>query len=154
MAFIQKQRFSVSRPHQRGWMGGNQESICRSPRKPPAKPRCLTERQFAKRVEQLLGFFGDTFSWMFHGQGVHFSPRLCPTAPKLSHFFLSPDLQTLSNSSKPLIWLVRLGLPAECSAALPQQRLGGCSGLWAQRGGAWLASGVERKIMGSKTRVT
>ncbi len=55
MAFIQKHLFSVSRPHQRGWIGGNQESICRSPQEPTAKP-CLTKRQFAKRVKQLWAF--------------------------------------------------------------------------------------------------
>ena len=45
-----------------------------------------------------------------------------------------------------------LGLPTECStAALPQQRLGGCSGLWAQGGGVRLALPRE-KIMALETR--
>lgn len=66
----------------------------------------------------------------------------------LSHFFEALSLpskpntalKTLSNWSKPLIWPVCLSLPTECSTALPQQRLGGCCGLWAQGVGAWLAS--------------
>lgn len=161
MAFIQKHLFSVSRPHQRGWIGGNQESICRSPQKPPTKP-CIAKRQFSKRGEATLSFS------VTHSHG-YFMVRLCwwpfppPTSECSSAFTLffffeplslpskpNPALKTLSNWSKPLIWLVRLGLPTECSTALPQQRLGGCSGLWAQGGGAWLASDGEKKIKKSR----
>lgn len=80
-------------------------------------------------------------------------PRLPLTAPVLSHFWEplslpskpNAELKTLSNWPKLLIWLVWLGLPTECStAALPQQRLGGCSRLWAQGGGVWLALPREK----------
>ena len=118
MAFTQKRRFSVFRPHRRGWMRGNQESICCSPRKPPAEPRCLTERQLAKRVEQLSGFFGDTFSWMFHGQGVHFSPAPVPDCSKaFTLFFLSCSNQALI-SKLSLIGQNRLF--GWCGSACPQ----------------------------------
>ena len=56
------------------------------------------------------------------------------------------ELKTLSNRPKLLIWLVRLGLPAECStAALPQQRQGGCIEPWARGGGVWLALARGKK---------
>lgn len=62
---------------------------------------------------------------------------LCPTAFTC---FWAPPLWTLSKWSKPLISPVSLSVATKCSTALPQQRLGGCSGLWAQEEGAWLAS--------------
>lgn len=109
MAFTQKHLFSVSRPHQRGWIGGNQESTCRSPQKPPAKPS-FTKRQFAKRVKQRWAFSSDTFPWTFHGQGllVAFTPTYLRLL-QCFHTFLSPSgchpkpnaaLKTLSNWSK------------------------------------------------------
>lgn len=157
MAFIQQHLFSVSRPHQRGRIGGNQESTCRSPQKPPAK-RCLTRRRSAKRVKQRRASRRRVLmdvSWPGCAGAPSPNPllRLRLTPPLLSHFLEPlilpskprPAFKTLSNWSKPLIWLVRAGRPAECSTAPPQQRLGGCSGLRARGGGAWLASAGEKE---------
>lgn len=119
MAFIQKHLFSVSRPHQRGWIGGNQESICHSPQKPPSKP-CLAERQSAKRVKQL---FSDTFSWIFHGQVVLVasSPAYVRVLQCFHTFFLSPSVchpnRTL-RSKRSLIGQNRLF--GSCGSASPQ----------------------------------
>lgn len=155
---------SVSRPHQRGWMGGNKESICCSPQEPSAKP-CLTKRRLAKRVKQL---FSDTFSWTFHGQYVlvaFFSLCLHLTIhlTKCFHTFTNPSVchpnQTLS-SKHSLIGQNRLF--GSRGSASPQnvpplfyhsKDWEDFSGLWAQGGGARLASLREETICLKNQRV-
>lgn len=117
----------------------------------PASPRDGSPRRWGDSWRSVM-----RSHWIFPGQGVlvAFDRRPCPPARALSHVRPltepSPLPTTLSNWSKPPIYGSRArGLPTECSsAALPQQRLGGCSGLWAQGAGAWLVGEEENRTEG------
>lgn len=164
MASIQKHPFSVSRPHQRGWMEGNKESICPSPQEPPAK-LCLTKGMARQESEATLGFL------VTHSHG-HFTVRMCwwpfyppPTSISPNAFTLSRTLQSAIQTDP---WAQKHSLIGQnrlfgsCGSASPQnvpplfyhsKRLGGCSGLRARGGGARLASSrgetTASKIRGS-----
>lgn len=101
-----------------------------------------------------------------HSHG-HFMVRMCwwPFSPaclrllRCFHTFVNPSVchpnRTLSSKhsligQNCLFGSCGPGLPTECStAAVPQQRLGGCSGLRAQGGGVWLASPSASETRGS-----